>query len=274
MILLYIKMRHYRLKMKFILYAAGQKEYKNDIIGKQYVLHAYKNLRDDVKCSKFMNKYVFIVDYDYDGLLYIKNLHSKGYTFLDIKDRNNITVTKGYSFENYFLMEINLELIFENLLLSNKDYIKFNSMYREFVNETKEYFAYWGVQVYAVRENIYLRSIIKQEYKRKDIFNFDFSRSQYYNKDDMNNAIEKMKNSINCNKERKKLNKRYNEIKSLITYDSAFIQGHTAYDFLQKYLLYFHSINLEPRKYNNIYLEIIKKIDFPMEVRLGNGKKI
>ena len=89
----------------------GGLDISNELIGKKGIITNYFKIKDNKTLNKSLNKCIFIVDHDYDGLVDRK---------LDDNECNNFTITEPYAFENYFLSEDNLKEIFKLFNISDK----------------------------------------------------------------------------------------------------------------------------------------------------------
>ena len=255
----------------FKIITAPYDSYDN-VVGKKYVINAFKYLKIANKLSKQMYRYVFIVDHDYDGISKYFDIEKNCFTDLLPLEQNCISCTKCYAIENYVLQKNNLEKVFKYFEIEN-DFINFWNRFNQFVRETKDLFALIATTVYAVKNNIKIPSIkIKWEEAFKD---FDFSNSDcIYNKEKLIQAVEERLNVINNCKERKFLHNKKREYESLIEKEN-FIQGHVGYKFFQNYLKYYHDIDVFPNaSKNQKYVKMLENIDVDIDLKYGNGKLV
>lgn len=254
-------------------YQSGQK------IGKEGVLDNYYSLLRDKKLKNWFDKYIFIVDYDYEGLI-----RDKGNGVVDETDKNRINTTPGYSFENIFLSDENIYKIFKWFNLSEKEAKKFILKLKQFIVEINEYnrlksstiVAYKESKIYNTPEKIG-KSV---EYKADEIFQFDFTgRYQYYyRKKLLNEQIMVMKKAINNSQI---ILNYYNNYTHKFINNRNFVRGHDLYNFMSCYLKQKYNINVLPGwKRNGVwvnnpnYLKIVKMLNIPIEFKNGNNELI
>lgn len=264
------------------LYAASS-EYFKQLVGKQNVLSSYMLIKNNEKLGKSMNRYVFMVDHDYDGIDYYQPKLNSSYKLFLEKDKRNISVTKGYSFENYITTKENIGKIFEfvcNLKEYNKEneLKKFNEKYEKFKKEISDFFSWVACIVYATKNNYIKRRL--DLIKIDEIFNYDFSNEEIYNKKLLEEALKQRKDIIFKNplylkseiiNELRKVQKRY--YNKIIEED--YIQGHTLYNFLIEYFRYYFDFDLRMDFKNKLFVEeVLRKLDINFSINLGNGKKI
>ena len=234
-----------------------------------------------------MNRYVFMVDHDYDGIEYYQPKRNSRYEHFLEKDKRNISVTEGYSFENYITTKENIEKIFEvvcniKCLDKDKEIEKFNDKYDKFKEEIIEFFSWFACIVYAIKNN-YLRP--KGLIKIDDIFNYDFSSEEIYNKKLLKDALEQRKNIIfddeaYLRRETKEIKNIRDELKreQKNFYDKIkredYIQGHTLYNYLAEYFHYYFDYDLRMNSKNERIKDILKRLNINFPINLGNGKKI
>ena len=270
------------LDNSLLLYATSS-EYFKQLVGKQNVLSSYMLIKDNNVLGKNMNRYVFMVDHDYDGIDYYQpKLNSRYEHFLE-KDKKNISVTSGYSFENYITTEENIDKIFEivcHLKRLNKDdeIGKFSEKYENFKKEINEFFSWVACIVYATKNNYIRRNfgLIKID----DIFKYDFSTEEIYNKDLLKEALDQRKNIVfentaHLRKEivdelKREQKKYYNKI-----IKENYIQGHTLYNFLVEYFDYYLDFDLRINSKNEVFInKVLNKLNIKLSINLGNGKRI
>jgi hypothetical protein len=255
-------------KIENVRYICGKKSSEDIITGKQYVLNACKKALDHQVLSRIISKFLFVVDRDYD---YCDTYYEIGLAqYKDTTFKDKLTITKKYAFENYFLELKNLKIIFEYFKIQN-ELNKFLEKNKQFILETAEYFSWFATIVYAYRLPYMEKA--KLNFKNNDIFVFDFSKQEYYNKTIMFKAIEERKRIIFISKYKKLLLQKQAEYLEIIK-EQGYIQGHALYNFLKEYLMYFYSVDIRQKYKNDNYINILKKLDVDIELHLGNGQKI
>ncbi len=244
-------------------------------IGKEGVIKNYYSIFKNSNFKDILSKSIFIVDHDYEGL--ISEYYEK-----DEIDNSVFSVTPFYAFENFFLVDENLEKIFKYFSLSNNDLEKFKLILNQFVEECSEYTRLKSSVTIACKKceyKTYLPSCkILVPYgkscgeimKPDHIFHFIFNNSKYhfFNKKFMDMQNEAMLKSIRT--DYKIMNYYNNETKKFIN-NKNFVRGHDVYKLLEQYLLQNYDINISQRKYdkNSRYKEIVKLI--LVEMRFVNG---
>lgn len=271
------------LNNALILYATNNKDNKQ-LIGKQNVLNSYLLIRNNDVLNRNMNKYIFIVDHDYDGIDYYQPERYGKYEVFPEKEKKNITVTKGYSFENYFMTKENINTIFEVISKEknfdkNTELVKYKEKYEEFISdEIIEFFSWVACIVYGYRNNYFVKyqSFIKIE----EIFNYNFSIKEVYNKELLKRGIEERKKFLYANKTNL-ANEKFNELKKIqrsyyiMIKEKSYIQGHTIYNFLNEYFKYYFDVDLGVYKDNTQLIKsILPKLDIKVDIKLANGKTI
>jgi hypothetical protein len=213
-----------------------------DIVGKKAVFFAYKLIKDNKQLQKGMNKCIFIVDFDYEGI------KSARHSFTSI-DKNRISTTKYHSIESYFLTDNNTKRIFDYYNLSDKARLEFKSASQIFCNEVEEYFSLKGA-IAACYFNNQKKPRYAKEYSHEEIFDIVFNSSNTfsYKQDYLKYEIKKMNRAISSNEFAMK---RYDEIKKMISKNILFIQGHTSMLFLEKFLVDNFKIDFNSRASKN-----------------------
>ena len=249
------------------------KEYDGEEIGKEGVLRNYYSLLSDKVLSRNFNKYIFIVYNDYEGLV-----SENGE--IEECDCERINVTPCYAFENFFLTDENIKIIFSYFGLSNDDSNKFIKKLNSFVQEISEYNRLKSSTVIAYKYSSKYNtptSIARSTFdifdnyngcyrkcEQNDIFNFEFTGKYpyYYRKSLYDKQIELMKNSVANNKT---ILFYYKFHTQKFVNNRDFVRGHDLYNFLSRYLLQLYDINIFPRIKNNgiwidnpNYISIIK----------------
>ena len=253
---------------KFI--SAGKIISRDDVAGKQYVLNAYVLLKNDKNLTKTMNKYIFIVDKDYDGVEYYRPANETQYYNFKSENMRNITLTSGYAFENYFLEENNLIKIFKYFNME-EERSKFNDVYINFLSEVQEFFSWFATVVFAIRKGYHIH--LDKNIKCEDIFMFDFSNECIYNKALLEEATEIRKKAVFDCKNNSELKQQQKIFLQKIV-NNNYIQGHTIYNLLNSFMKYYYKINLDQYYNNENYINILKLIDIDIIIKLGNGKVI
>lgn len=264
------------------LYATSSDGFKQ-LVGKQNVLNSYMLINNNKTLGRNMNRYVFMVDHDYDGIDYYQPKLNSRYERFSEKDKKNISVTRGYSFENYITTEDNIDKIFEivcDLKGLNKDYEirKFNKKYENFKKEINEFFSWVACIVYATKNNYIRRNL--GLIKIDDIFNYDFSTEEIYNKDLLKEALKQRKNIVFENTAHLKkeiideLKREQKKYYNLIV-EKNYIQGHTLYNFLVAYFDYYFKFDLRIDLKNEVFInEVLNNLNIKFSINLGNGKRI
>lgn len=99
-------------------------------IGKSGVMNTYNDIRTRNNLLHYLDRCIFLIDHDYEGALSSKVVVPETL-------RDNLTITKLYSFENYFLIEENIDKIFK--LFGLDDVNVFKQKLNNFVEEISEY---------------------------------------------------------------------------------------------------------------------------------------
>lgn len=238
-----------------------------DIVGKKAVIEAYFDIKRQSRRHIFNNSVIFIVDKDFFGL----NWKAPAYSNIAKEERatkediDNFTILNCHSHECYFILENNLIQIFRLLHIEDKlEY--FNKILNENLEDFSEYFAYKSI---LEKENPYY-SRDCENFKGID-FNFEFIDGKLvYNKDSLNNAIDKMKKEINYSENKESLENQHLQMKQKFKKYPELLRGHTLYALLECYLnhngktlkKYYED---EGMTYNN---EIIKNMDVPLDIKV------
>ena len=242
------------------------KQNKNDA-GKDAVISSYNKIKNNKNFNRYMNKYVFIVDHDYAGLMSSK---------YDIEEETNnkFSITKPYSFENYFLTPENIKKIFYFLNISN-DYQNFINLYNQFGEEIKDFTRLKSstIIVGQKQSEYYDKNckIYSKKYSYEEIFDFKFEQNELkYNRELLDEEIAELRNYIDETPSVKKIydNYSYNLVKN-----NDFIRGHNAFAFLRSYLYQIHNIKLNVGN-NDKYKNIVNRLDVDIEFRNGLGERL
>ena len=240
-----------------------------NIVGKKAVIDAYFSIREYSRRNNFNNSVIFIVDKDFFGI----NWKAPAYRKIAEnqkainEDINNFTILDCHSHECYFILENNLKQIFKLLHIEDK-LEDFNNLLEENIDDFSEYFAY--------------KSILEDENPNysgdceniKGInFNFEIKDGRLiFNKDDMQHAIDKMKNEIKFSEKRAILEKQYLEMKQKFKTHPELLRGHTLFELLACYLKYYGKTIKNFNEYND---KIIKEMEIPLDIKVlkfGIGK--
>ena len=235
--------------------------------GKDTVIASFNIIRRISKLNKYMDKYIFIVDHDYGGLTSQEH-------YIDNSLFNSFTITKPYSFENYFLKEENIKIIFKYYGIEN-DYYTFLNLYNQFAREIKEYTRLKSstIVVKQMQSEVYDQycPFYRKKHSYDDIFVFDFSNGKLnYNRKNLYDEISLMKRYVDNNESAKKYYKKYSYN---LVMNNDFVRGHNAFDFLSNYLYQVHGIKLVVGN-NEEYINIVRMLKVDIDIRNGLGKLI
>ena len=234
---------------------------KNENGGKLSVINTYLDIKE--LFSKYMNKCIFIVDHDYYG-----------YSDINLPKNNHISMTEPYSFENYFLIDTNLEKIF--IYYNIGDYYNgFYKMFNDFLEQIDDYNNYkFSTTRYFGFEGAKFK--YHGIYDQNDIFSFKFSNNSFsFNKDKMIKEINNIKKTIdiwgrNPRNNIMGVNNDINYTYKKYSKKQEYFRGHIVYDFLDQYLRQIHNINI-----NNDYDKIVPLLDVKLlKVQDGEGKEL
>lgn len=225
--------------------------------GKKRVLKSYQLVTNNKNFNNIRNKIYFIVDKDIDDIN--QNIYS------------NISITKYYAFENYFLIKENLKKIFELLRLTNNDYENFEEILDYYINITKDFYKY----SYTITSNYnMLKYQDVKKYDDRDILLFtnndynlsilDFTNKRFIDLAKMNEEVSFKKEIIDSYA----LNTDMYENNSIYT-----IKGHHLYSLLEKYLSVIHNINIS-NKNILLYSAIVKELFIEMNFINSLGEKV
>ena len=222
------------------------------IVGKASVLYCHEYMKYSSSLKSTMEKCIFIVDRDHDpDLQYTK------YPIAS-EDKNHICRTKGYSFENYFLMEGNIQKVVKHLGLSNEEYKKFWEAFEKFWNTTVNYFAAKAVITINYNNNA-IRPKYAMRYKGSDIFVYDTEKNidvihekkrEEFQR--MSEYMEKFPSLLNAYKIIRKRIRNKPEI---------YMRGHDAYDYLKYYLKKEKGILFDDIEKKQLYKTIVLDMD-------------
>lgn len=216
-----------------------------EINGKKGVITMYKYI--DSNFPSYLDKCIFLVDHDYNGL--------EGYNL--VKD-SGITTTKGYAIENYFFTKDNIQKIFNYLKLDDY-YLEFDKKLKMFLYDILEFTRLKST----ITNNRFIR--VKNIYSNKEIFKFDFKNNNYFDKNIMYQENQNMLNEI------KKNNRAFEYYKTKsysFTNNPLWARGHDIYNFLYEYLKQVHNKNINEF---NIYKDLVKILDIDITIKDGMG---
>lgn len=246
--------------------------YNNDKeIGKEAVIKAYFDIKETPDLNRMLSKTIFIVDNDYYGF------NSEKYDDDTMKNIANLfTITKGYSFENYFLIRENISNIFSILNLRQEDFEKFINRLDLFILDLREFNSLKSTIVSTCKVDVFRANIGKTTiYKNDEIFIFDFNCNPFYNRNLLMKQISSMKEAVRSNSVSSKVysiqkNKYYSEPE----YGVYYTRGHDVYKFLTTYLNQIHNKNIDYKQNYDLYKKIVSKISVEIDLKFGDGKKI
>ena len=236
-----------------------------DFVGKDKVIQQFNFVKRNNPSD--LEKCIFIVDHDFDGVLSSK-------LYVSESDKERFSVTKPYAFENYFLTTENIEKIFKYFGISDDDRYVFEKKLDQFVEEIGEYVRLKSTTTAVCKKGSKYKCYIGPSsiYKSRDIFDFNFKNDDdfYFDKDLLGEEIKSMDFAI----------KNADSMKALVYYYSVapnfvnkreFVRGHDIYNFLEKYLLQNFNKNIHQDRNNKKYIDIIHLLDVDMEFRNGFG---
>ncbi len=232
--------------------------------GKETVISSYNKIKHLPNLNKYMNKFIFIIDHDYAGLTSEKQ-------YIDYESYNCFTITKPYSFENYFLTEDNIKILFDYLGIKNSVY-DFIEQYNQFADEIKEYTRLKSSTIEINQRQSRYYEPFCQPYRKihsyDEIFSFSFENGRYkFNKNFLNDEVNNMRRFISRNPSAKSF---YNNESEDLVKNNDFVRGHNAFDFLSKYLLDVHGITLIQGD-NNQYMDIVKRLNVDIDLKNAQG---
>ena len=245
---------------------------KNDETGKDSVISQFKSIVNNPSYLKKLKDYIFIVDHDYDG---VRSFNYK----IEDNEHKKITITKTYSFENYFLTEENVKKIFIHFNLTDIDRLKFEEKYNKFIEDINEYIKLKSstIIVKKIGHKYYdsNASIYKKIYKYEEIFQFDFRDEFYYFcKEKMYEENENMKRYLNKENNNKALDFYLKESEKYAKRE--FVRGHDAYNFLKSYLEQIHNINCKDEFFEkkHTYAELVNQLNVDIEIKNALGETL
>ncbi len=237
-------------------------ENSNDLAGKSAVVQAFKDYKR--KFPYLMNRCIFIVDHDWDGLDYKKYKLSK-------QDFEGITVTPCYSYENYFLYENNIECIFDYLFGEQNCKVNFKNDLMLFSQELSEYYALKNTYSRCYSEDALRRFLIKRNEfcNEESIIILNFKENTLIDKSILNQEIKTIRSMIAWNNITIYY---YNTYLNAIRNDIMCLKGKILFRFLKQYLLQKSRKDIGPRNIS-LYSKLVSKLNIDLDVRFGNGKR-
>lgn len=222
------------------------------IVGKSSVLYCFKHIKNNKTLCNGIDKCVFIVDKDYDPSLQFTSYH------LTEEDKHYIRRTEGYSFENYFILQENLQLIFGSMYLTDEAVNEFQTALKKM---WKSLWSYYAAKA-AITLNFYNKSVPRYsaQYKPKDIFVFDGDVTVDLEK--KRKETQRMLDHINTIPE---LQETYKDLKKRLK-DSPYqyMRGHDVYDYLLYYLKVKHGVLICSLQDMDDYPRIVSKMTVNM----------
>lgn len=228
------------------------REEEEKIVGKSSVLYCYKYIKNNRTLCSGIGKCVFIVDKDYDPLL-----QYTPYAFSE-EEKRYIRRTEGYSFENFFILQENLQLLFKAVNLSSEDVYEFEAALKK---TWKSLWSYYAAKA-AITLNYHNSNIpnYSSRYKSKDIFVFKGSIGVDLEK--KRQETQKMIDHINTNPELQEVYKGLK--KALKNSPYQYMRGHDVYDYLLYYLQIKHGITLNNIQEVSDYSHVVAKMTVNM----------
>lgn len=261
-----------KTRVRYLWNYRNEKTYENSDIGKDAVIGSYISIKKNPKFYSHINKIIFIIDHDYDGAKSMK------YEF-DLDRENKISITDGYSFENYFLEENNIKKIFYYLGKNDEDILKFENKYKKFLSDSNEFFRLKSSTIEVKKKGSPCYDWYISSYKTsltdisKDIFEFNFHNTNYFNTIRMNNEINDMRYYVNRlgNYSAKLF---YNKYSKPLVLERKYVRGHEALNFLIAYLRDEYDIELCDNPANDLFCELVNILDINFIIKNGLGEII
>lgn len=251
----------------------NDKTVENIDVGKDAVIANYNMIRKNPKFNRFMSKYIFIIDHDYDGAKSMKYNYDK--------DRESkMSITPFHSYENFFLEENNIKKIFYYLGKSESDIEQFETKYKQFIKETGEFVRLKSSTIEVRKKGSPCYDYYINPYRTPlndistDIFEFNFDSNHYndnyFNKSRMIEEIIRMTNYINQYENQNALIFYRNYSKN-IGYNRSYVRGHEAMNFLISYLRDVFDIELCDNPANELFCKLANIIDVNFKFVNGLG---
>lgn len=222
------------------------------IVGKASVLYCHEHMKYSPSLKSTMDNCIFIVDRDHDPDLQ----HTK-YPIAP-EDKPDICMTKGYSFENYFLMRDNIQNVFNHLGLSEEECEAFWKAFKNLWKTTVNYFAAKAV-ITLNYNNDAIRPKYAARHKAQDIFIYDTENAIDVIHEKKREEFQRMSEYI----ERfPPLVSEYKSIcKKIKNEPDIYMRGHDAYDFMKYYLKKEHSILFNEIEGTDLYKTMVLEMD-------------
>ena len=232
--------------------------------GKDAVLKAYLDISRDGTLKQHLYRTVFLVDRDYDD-----ELVSSRIGFLR-ESALYITTTHYHSYENYYLLEHNLEKIFYELNIFDK-LDDFRSKFASFCREISQYCAFKAA-VSACYKHNWNKPTYQSRFKDEEIFDihFDAEGNYSYRSDLLNKEIALLEKSIRGNIDAEAFYKNWYK---KLSEDPLSIRGHTIFDFLVAYLIEMCHVKFGYWKDQEGFNKIIGMLSVPIDLVFGNGER-
>ena len=222
------------------------------IVGKSSVLYCFKHIKNNKTLCNGIGKCVFIVDKDYDPLL-----QYTPYNFTE-EEKHYIRRTEGYSFENFYILQENLQFLFKALNLSEEDVNEFVAALEKM---WKSLWSYYAAKA-AITLNYYNNGIPKYSSKHKSKDIFVFSRDIGIDFEKKRQETQKMLDHINTNSE---LQDAYKALKKILKNDPyQYMRGHDVYDYLLYYLQVKHGFTISSLQEISDYSHAVSKMTVNM----------
>ena len=227
----------------FSVMTDSYEEYK----GKESVFYSFKTITNDETLKEDFNKCIFIVDRDY-------SLELKSHKLPMEKDEYDLFwVTKGHSFEDYFVDGTNINELFKYYHLTDDDIQRFNEAFNQFFTDTYEYFALCGAVAEVYDE---ITSKYRKKYGQEDVIILDFANNRIIDRDKLNEEKRNMRAYLRDNG-KKSL---FKEMTERVSKSPIYIRGHNVFEYIQKYLKHFHNIIFDDKDYYSDYKAIVKSL--------------
>jgi len=222
--------------------------YKENNGGKFEVIKSYKIFGKLFPAE--MHRCAFIVDHDYDGLDPVKYRLEKG-------DLEKVTVLPCYSFENYFLMGNNAEVIFSYLQFTRKeDRQRFEDTYRNFIHRIADYCALKMTTV--LKGMMYTR-----RYRDEELFRYE--GGEFINEKKLRKEIENLKLELKNVEGSEALTQR---CRAMLLKNPHFMKGKILFAFLCNYLDAKHDIDITR---DHDYAQIASRIEIKIDLKRGGS---
>jgi len=234
------------------------------VIGKDAVLKAYLDISKDNTLKQDLFHTVFLVDRDYDD-----QVVSSKIGFLRESTRY-ITTTHYHSHENYYLLEPNLQAIFNKLgILEKLD--DFRKSFNSFCREISKYCALKAA-VTACYNHGWEKPPYQCRYKEEEIFDVHFGTDGKYSyrSDLLNKEIALLEKSIRGNKDAEAF---YENWFGRISAEPLSIRGHTIFNFLVAYMIEICHVKFGFKEDQEGFYKAIGMLSVPIDLVFGNGKR-